>query len=138
MSDNQSDRLESALAEVMGLLKQHDLGGFIILHDHDDAVFKMEFPSWSTARFRPKGKDGQVLHLKMEQEKHQDVEGTVTMLLNIRDICLRVASQLDTVRKRMESAGMEIDHNPIILERNKVSPIFPQNGPDSPPGPGAA
>jgi len=129
------------MTEVTAVLKRYDLGGFVILHNHDGAEFKMEFPSWSTARFRPKGTDSQVLHLKMEQGDHQDVEGTVAMLMNFRDINIRAASQLDIIRKRMESAGVEIDHKPVITERTRVSSIGPRNGPDSPdspPGPKGA
>jgi len=137
MSD-QDPQLAEAMTEVTAVLKRYDLGGFMILHNQNGAEFKMEFPSWSTARFRPKGTDSQVLHLKMEQESHQDTEGTVAMLMNFRDICVRTASQLDIIRKRIESAGVEIDHNPTITERNRVSSIGPQDSPDSPPGPRGA
>ena len=137
MSD-QDPQLAEAMTEVIAVLKRYDLGGFVILHNHDGAAFRMEFPSWSTARFRPKGTDSQVLHLKMEQADHQDVEGTVAMLMNFRDICVRAASQLDIIRKRMKSAGVEIDHNPVITERNRVLSIGPRDSPDSPPEPRGA
>lgn len=111
-------KLKEAMAEIMGVLKKHDIAGQVTLVSPTHSEFRIDIaPTWSCARMEPSG-DGFAVRFKATKEGIPDDEArkkiaseTAHMLLQIRDLCAQYYMSFDDLVKQLEEF-MEIEHKP--------------------------
>ena len=105
-------KLKEAAAEISGILKKHDIAGYVMLmsETHSEFMFKLD-PTWSacivednTVRIRAKEKE-----LGSKEAVHRKAESTAHMLCQMKDLSAYGFKVSDQLISAMETV-YEIDH----------------------------
>lgn len=105
-------KLRECMAEIEGVLKKFDCGGFFSLNSKTHGEFKMcvETPSWSNIRFL---KESTAVHVKLHAKTdHANTEATVAMLANMRDLSAGVFRQTEEIMRQIETQ-VKVVHVPF-------------------------
>lgn len=104
---------KEAMAEIVAILRKHDLGASVHLVSPSHSEFLVEFPTWSAAQLE--GEQGvriRTTHLPDQEAKKRMAELTAHLVFQLRDLAaqdLHVFEQLIAVLKK----HWEIEHVPF-------------------------
>lgn len=107
-------KLKEVMAEITGILKKHDLAGYIQLVSPTHCEFRFEItPSWSCAKWEDK--DAGKLRFKASSKDlgvdktEALVEATCHMIYRIRDMCMMGFQNTENMTKLIETQ-VEVNH----------------------------
>jgi hypothetical protein len=117
-------KLKEAMAEIMGVLKKHDIAGDIVLVSPTHAEFRTRIdPSWSGAFFEDSGAvriRAKKADLGTQEAVNERLENTVHMFTSLRDISAMVFKQSAQILGVLEQqAGIEIEYSPVEFEPHR-------------------
>jgi hypothetical protein len=114
-------RYRECMAEIIGVLKKHDMAGAIAIVDKDRGMFKYHFPTWSAIKL---GHDYVRIRAKSEdypspEAKKKAIEGTVHIITQLRDMAGYTFVSMDKIFKELDKKlGIEmtgpIDFDPEL------------------------
>jgi hypothetical protein len=107
-------KLKEAMAEIVGVLKKHDIAGYISLVSPTHSEFCLHpTPSWSAAFWEEEGK----LRFRVKQkevgrdEAKKLIELTCHMIYQMRDLCAQGFHFTENMAKEIEKQ-IQVDHVP--------------------------
>jgi hypothetical protein len=112
--------LKEAMAEIMGILKKHDIAGQVTLVSPTHSEFRYRLdPKWACTTIEDHG-DGHVsvrFRAKKDEvpdaeERRELVERTLHLLLSIRDLSGKNFLMFDELVKQLKP-HIDFDHNPF-------------------------
>lgn len=111
-------KLKEAMAEIMGVLKKHDIAGQIVLASPTHSEFRMKIDaSWSCA-FPEESELGMMIRFRCKKDEIPDkelrrkrIEETLHAICQIRDLNGTYFMGFDSLVKQLEK-HIDFEHNP--------------------------
>ena len=106
-------KLKEAVAEIIGICRKHDIGGYFILASQTHAEFRYILdPSWSCAWLQEDGKlriRAKRAEFKTQEEQVERLGQTTHILLQIQDLCAKGFMDMESIIKEL-SKQCKIEH----------------------------
>jgi hypothetical protein len=112
--------LKEAMAEIMGILKKHDIAGQVTLVSPTHTEFRYRIdPKWACTTVEAQGDGYMAVRFRAKKseipdmkERHKIVERTMHMLLSIRDLSGKNFLMFDGLEKQLKP-HIDFDHKPF-------------------------
>ena len=108
--ERQEKRYRECMAEIMGVLKKHDMAGAVTVIDKERCMFKYHFPTWTCVEF---GENYVRVRMKGTEwpDPRRTSELTAHVLMQMRDIAANTFMMVEKLRPELEEKwGMQ--HTP--------------------------
>jgi len=112
--ENFDPKLKEAMAEIRGIMRKHDIGGYVILASPSHSEFGFELdPSWSCAHWEDK--DAGLLRFKAKQKElgkdnaKKIIEETCHLVFQIRDLCAQGFAWAEKMAMAIETQ-VKVEH----------------------------
>lgn len=107
-------KIEAALAEIVAVMRKHDMGGNIVLASRTHAGFRTVFPEWCTIKPLESGRG---VHIKLSSNDREGSDASLHCVLSMTDLTTLVAVQLQRVGgivlEKLKAVGVVVDHQPF-------------------------
>ncbi len=117
MSDK---RYRDCMAEIIGVLKKHDMAGAITVVAKDRAHFRYHFPTWSVAQLHEATGGGLGIRLQSKASDFPSKEAqrvanelTAHIVYQMRDCAANTIGVCSALAEKMDAAW-EVEHTPNV------------------------